>query len=152
MSGAAADFYSTSLKQAKARQLPIANLFDAAAKLEAAGQLAQSAELYKTWIASHPDFNLLYAVHFNHGVVLMAMRDLAAAIAAFKETIRLKPDFQGAYINLGRCLEDSGKPQEAIDQWLALVKNLATLEPLFAAYARDRQKGARRRASPAPAR
>ncbi len=127
MSGPAADLYSTSLTQAKARQLPIADLFGVAAKLEAAGQLGLSAELYKTWIASNPGFNLLYAVHFNHGVVLMAMRDLAAAIAAFKETIRLKPDFQGAYINLGRCLEDSGKPQEAIDQWLALVKNLSII-------------------------
>ena len=55
----------------------------------------------------------------------MAARDYPGSIEAFREAIRLKPDFHVAIINLGRVLEENGQRNEAVEQWLALVKNLA---------------------------
>ena len=46
------------------------------------------------------------------------------AINATRECIRLKPDFQPPYINLGRLLEDAGQAGEAIAQWKALTDQL----------------------------
>jgi len=121
---AGTELFTDSVKRAMARQLSAVDLFKAAAALEAVGQLQLVAELYKTWIAHNADHGLLYAVHFNCGVAHMAIRDHAGAIHSLRETIRLKPDFYGAYINLGRMLEDSGQPSEAVEQWLKLVNML----------------------------
>jgi predicted O-linked N-acetylglucosamine transferase (SPINDLY family) len=73
------------------------------------------------------DHGLLYAVYFNCGVALKAIRDHTGAINALRECIRLKPDFQPAYINLGRTLEDNGQHSQAVEQWLVLVNNLTAI-------------------------
>src|SRR5262245_36422714 len=108
MTGQAADLnaltglFNQSLQKATMRQMSIVDLFAATGQLQQAGQKAMSNELYKHWIAHNSENPLLHAVYFNYGVGLTDVRDLAGAINAFREAIRLKPDFQPPYINLGR--------------------------------------------------
>ena len=53
--------------------------------------------------------------------------DRAGAINAFRESIRLKPDFEPPYINLGRVLEDVGQIGGAIAEWMKLVGKLSAV-------------------------
>src|SRR6516165_6712397 len=126
-SKAAVDSFSESIKLASLRQLPIVDLIDCAARLTSVGQEQSSAELYKTWIAHNADNDLLHAVYFNYGVVLMAVGDRAGAINAYRESIRLKPDFYPPYINLGGALEECGQTGMAVTQWLEVVNNLSAV-------------------------
>jgi predicted O-linked N-acetylglucosamine transferase (SPINDLY family) len=119
--------YNDAVRQAVAKQLSIGDLFKCATDLTALDQRQMASDLYKTWIAYNADNNLLYAVYFNYGVALMAARDNSGAINAFRESIRLKPDFHQPYINLGRTLEDGGQNGHAVSQWLTLVNNLAAV-------------------------
>jgi predicted O-linked N-acetylglucosamine transferase (SPINDLY family) len=126
-SKAAVDSFAESIKLASLRQLPIVDLIDCAARLTSVGQEQSSAELYKTWIAHNADNDLLHAVYFNYGVVLMAVGDRAGAINAYRESIRLKPDFYPPYINLGGALEECGQTGMAVTQWLEVVNNLSAV-------------------------
>ena len=49
---AATELFTRALQQSAARQLPIFDLFNAAAKLQSLEQRPLVAELYKIWIAS----------------------------------------------------------------------------------------------------
>jgi len=110
-----------------AEQLSIGDLINAAEKLASQNELRLVVDLYKSWIAKNSDNGLLYAVYYNYGAALMAAHDYPGAIKAFREALRLKPDFHPASINLGRVLEDNGQGSEAIEQWLSLVKILAAV-------------------------
>jgi predicted O-linked N-acetylglucosamine transferase (SPINDLY family) len=112
------------LQKAMMRQMSIIDLFAATGQLQQAGQKALANDLYKHWIAHNPDNPLLHAAYFNFGVGLTDVRDLSGAINAFREAIRLKPDFLPPYINMGRALEDSGQGGRAVQQWMALCQRL----------------------------
>jgi predicted O-linked N-acetylglucosamine transferase (SPINDLY family) len=57
----------------------------------------------------------------------MAVGDRAGAINAYRESIRLKPDFNPPYINLGGALEECGQTGMAVTQWLEVVNNLSAV-------------------------
>jgi predicted O-linked N-acetylglucosamine transferase (SPINDLY family) len=124
---AATDLYNDAVRRAISRQLPVVDLFGAAATLSSAGQNQAAVDLYRIWVAYNGDEGLLYAVYFNYGVALMAIRDHVGAINVLRECIRMKSDFGPAYINLGRALEDSGQGGPAVAQWLTLVNNLSAV-------------------------
>jgi len=126
-SNALIELYNDAVKRAATKQLSVVDLFKAAATLDSFNQKQLAADLYKTWIAYNGDDNLLYAVYYNYGVALTAVRDNVGAINALRECTRLKPDFQPSHINLGRALEDSGQNGQAVAQWMALVNNLSTV-------------------------
>jgi predicted O-linked N-acetylglucosamine transferase (SPINDLY family) len=109
---------------ARVQQLTIVELFAQAEQLERLQEPQKVVELYKSWIALNPTSPVLHAVYFNYGVVLSRAGDKAGAINAFRDGIRLKPDFYPPYINLGRVLEDSGQLGPAVGQWMALVNHL----------------------------
>ena len=121
---AATDIFNDALLRAKCHQLSIAEVISCAGQLNSLGQKKPAADLYKTWIAHNSGDVLLHAAYFNYGVALADIGDRPGAIMAFQECIRLKPDFQQSYINLGRVFEDSGQTGEAVTQWLTLVQNL----------------------------
>jgi predicted O-linked N-acetylglucosamine transferase (SPINDLY family) len=123
----AANIFAQSIVAARARQLPIGELFDRAEKLNALGQRGLAVELYKAWIAFNSDTNALYAAYFNYAVELNEASDRPAAINALRECIRIKRDFYPAYINLGRALEDSGEIGQAVMEWMGLVENLSAV-------------------------
>jgi predicted O-linked N-acetylglucosamine transferase (SPINDLY family) len=118
------ELFNQSLRKATLRQMSIVDLFNATAQLQGGGQRPLANELYKTWIAHNSENPLIHAVYFNYGVGLSDVRDLAGAINAFREAIRLKPDFLPPYINLGRALEDSGQGGRGVQQWLAMCQRL----------------------------
>src|SRR5579863_490595 len=121
------DLFSRSMALSQARKFPPGELFATAARLKAMQQLKLIGELYKTWIAFNADNQLIYVVYFNYGTSLTEAGDRAGAINAFRECIRIKPDFYPPYINLGRALEDAGLSGDAIVQWLALVNDTSTI-------------------------
>jgi len=106
------------------RQMPPGELFSVGSTLKSMRQEKLASDLYKTWIAYNGDHELIYVVYFNYGTALTDAGDRPGAINAFRECIRLKPDFYPPYINLGRVLEDVGLAGDAVNQWLALVNNL----------------------------
>src|SRR5712672_1180043 len=89
----AAELFKRTSQKAIARQLTVGELFNGAATLQSMGERQLAAELYKTWIAYNGDNEVLYAIYFNYGISLNEAGDHAGAINAFRESIRLKPDF-----------------------------------------------------------
>jgi predicted O-linked N-acetylglucosamine transferase (SPINDLY family) len=123
---APAELFNDSINRATLRQLSIVDLIDRAATLSSVDQKQLAVELYKTWMAYNADHSFLHAVYFNYGVALMAVGDRVGAINAYRESIRLKPDFYAPYINLGGALEECGQAGMAVTQWLEVVNNLST--------------------------
>ena len=63
-------------------------------------------------------------VYFNYGVTLNDLGDRVGAINAFRTSIRIKPEFEPPYINLGRALEDTGQTGAAVAEWMKLINKL----------------------------
>jgi predicted O-linked N-acetylglucosamine transferase (SPINDLY family) len=106
------------------RQMPAGELFSVCSTLKAMHQGKLACDLYKNWIAYNGENELVHVVYFNYGTALNDAGDRPGAINAFRECIRLKPDFYPPYINLGRVLEDIGLAGDAVSQWLKLVNDL----------------------------
>jgi predicted O-linked N-acetylglucosamine transferase (SPINDLY family) len=124
-SNASVDLFAASVHRAMSGRLSIPDLFDCTATLTSLGQKQSAVELYKTWIAHNADDKLLHAVYFNYGIALVAVGDRVGAINAYRESIRLKPDFYPSYINLGNALEGCGQAGTAVAKWLEVVNNLS---------------------------
>lgn len=105
----------------------IIELFHEAERLEKTNNAATAAELYKRWVALHPEDPNLAAALFNMAIVAQRSGDRFGAINALREAIRINPDFHPPYINLGRALEDVGQTGEAVNKWLALSGRLAAV-------------------------
>jgi predicted O-linked N-acetylglucosamine transferase (SPINDLY family) len=115
------------LTQATEGRLSVLDLTKAAQALRDAEGLTAVRSLYQAWIDRHHDDPLLYAVLFNFSVVLTDLGDLTAARAGLERAIALKPDFMPPYINLGRLLERQGAPDQAVQQWMAVVQQLGAV-------------------------
>lgn len=107
--------------------IAIGQLFALAEQYKAAGHKAASIELYKSWIAYHPDDPFLYAAYFNYGTTLNDMSDRFGAINAFRDSARLKPDFYQAHLSLGLTLEQVGRKGEAVSEWLGVATALSAV-------------------------
>lgn len=65
---------------------------------------------------------------YNRGVVAQGAGNQAAAIAAYQEALRLKPDFAEAHLNLGHAFLHTGRAEEA----LASYRDAVRVRPDFA--------------------
>ena len=119
---------AAALAQASARQMTAEQAIDRAGRLAAHGP-AVAASLYKTWLACNAGDPGFPAIYFNYAVCLSDSGDLAGAVNALRETIRLKPDFGPAYINLGGLLERMGMAGPAVESWLSYVGSQASVTP-----------------------
>ncbi|CAN2532077.1 hypothetical+protein [Methylocapsa aurea] len=119
--------FKNAIEKSFSHKLTIADLFMTAAQIKAAGLDRRAAELYKHWIAFNSDDPVVYAAYFNYATALSETGDRPGAINALREAIRIQPDFQPPYINLGRLLEDSGQIGAAVAQWMALVERTAAI-------------------------
>ncbi len=69
-----------------------------------------------------PDAARAFQAHFQLGLILRRKKDLDGAIAEFRETIRLQPDFAEAHANLASALDDKGDRAGAVGEYRELVR------------------------------
>jgi predicted O-linked N-acetylglucosamine transferase (SPINDLY family)/SAM-dependent methyltransferase len=100
--------------------LSIGDLFAAAAVLQESGQLPAAIGLYRAWI-EHTPSPLIYAACFNLAVVLSNAGDDAGAEAVLRKAVAQNPDFVEARLNLGTLLERTGRPDDALAMWNAIL-------------------------------
>jgi predicted O-linked N-acetylglucosamine transferase (SPINDLY family) len=111
-------------RRAPAKPLPsITDISTQAEALEAAGNIAGAIKAYRDWIrqAKSP---LAWVAQFNLGVLLKASGDLAGAQEAYAAALLQKPGFTQARINIGLIHELQGRPNDAIAEWQAALKQL----------------------------
>jgi len=115
--------------RARRHDLSVTDLIQAAEHLAGADAAELRTELYKTWIAFNADHPLVHLAYFNYAVILRESGDLAGAINALRECVRIDPHFGPARINLGLALENGGAIPLAIAQWRDFVEGFADATP-----------------------
>lgn len=96
-------------------------------QLNAAGQIEKGIEIYKEWLRGNGS-PFRYVALFNMAAALSGLGRREESEGAYREAIKLKPDFCEAHINLGLALEGMGKPAEAIEQWKCVSDDPNTLK------------------------
>lgn len=96
--------------------LSIHDLFITAQRLTEANHSDIAIQLYKLWL-EQPESSFAFAAHFNLGVILSGVNDHAGAEAEYRASIKQKPTFAEAYLNLGSLLERTHRPDKALDMW-----------------------------------
>ena len=122
-----AELLTHALQRSHERTLTVMELLNIAGQLQAAGEPSAVAMLYQAWIEHNGDNPVLYAVHFNHAVVLSNAGNLDGAKHALTEAIRLNPDFYPAYINFGHVLERQGLNGDGVSQWYTVSNRLGVI-------------------------
>lgn len=87
----------------------------------------QQVELYETWL-KHNDSPVSYAAYFNLAVVLDQQKESQKAEQAYRDAIKIHPDFMQGLFNLGANLERQNRIQEALEQWRGIVASYEYLE------------------------
>lgn len=104
------------LEQAQQQKMDIMELL-------AAGELLtppQQIELYETWI-KHSDSPVKYAAYFNLAVILDQQRFSEKAEQAYRESVRINPDFIQGQFNLGALLERQTRIEDGLNQWRGII-------------------------------
>ncbi|MFZ4854797.1 MAG: glycosyltransferase [Desulfuromonadaceae bacterium] len=125
--------YSTSPEKdafilAEQGTLEIIDLMGAADRLKSAGLKDQTISLYRIWLA-RTTAPLAYVGYFNLGVELASDRDYLQAEAMYRKALELSPDFTRARLNLGNCLEQQKREDEALEQWRLALETKSILLP-----------------------
>ncbi|MDM9618994.1 glycosyl transferase [Rhizobium sp. S96] len=107
----------SALDLARNQRLSLMDLLSVAEALNAAGQQAAAADLYKTWVAFNDSNPTVHLAYFNYAVTLSQLGDRAGAVQALRACLKINPQFAPGHINLGRALEDSGLIGQAVEQW-----------------------------------
>lgn len=111
------------LQQAQQQKMDIMELL-------AVGELltpSQQIELYETWL-KHNDSPVSYAAYFNLAVILDQQKESQKAEQAYRDAIKIHPDFMQGLFNLGANLERQNRIQEALTQWRDIVASYEYLE------------------------
>ena len=107
--------------------LSIPDLIEAAERLRASQGAHATAELYEAWLGRNGDNPLVHAIYFNLGVCYGEAGEPLKAARAYRDGLRVKPDFLQLRINLGRALENAGDPNGAIAQWAQGLAQLSAV-------------------------
>ena len=107
------------------RQSPPQEVVDQLVNLYNQGQFAVVAEQAEVLTKQYPTAILIWNIL---GASRSQIGMLEEAIAAYKKTISLKPDYVEAYSNMGVAYRNMGKPDEAIDAY----KKAISIYPYYA--------------------
>jgi len=105
--------------------LTIPELFALAEGARVRSSVEEAIAVYEAWLALNPENPQAFAAYFNLGAALSNAGRMLAAIRAYRDALRAKPDFSQARLNLGRALEESGRGSEAYQEWRAGIDRLA---------------------------
>lgn len=108
--------------------LEIIDLMGAADRLKSAGLKDQTIALYRLWL-EHSTSPLMYVGYFNLGVELASERDYLQAEAMYRKALELNPEFIRARLNLGNCLEQQKRDDDALVQWRIALESKSILLP-----------------------
>jgi predicted O-linked N-acetylglucosamine transferase (SPINDLY family) len=125
---------SAVVERARSRQLRLPELIQTAQGLGGGDAARLRVEVYKNWIAFNCDHPLVHLAYFNYSVALRETGDLAGAINALQECVRVDPKFGPGRINLGRSFEDGGDNAQALGQWRELVDASTAVTPGSVGY------------------
>jgi predicted O-linked N-acetylglucosamine transferase (SPINDLY family) len=98
------------------KAMPLVDLLRVAGNLVAENRRDEAVVLYRNWL-KHNNSPVAYAVHFNLGVTLSDMQDVAGAELEYRHALEINPLFFQAHLNLGTLLERQGFPDAALAQW-----------------------------------
>jgi predicted O-linked N-acetylglucosamine transferase (SPINDLY family) len=118
----AADQFASTVMLAWNGKLTFPELIGGASELETEGFSELAAVLYQTWLARVVS-PYAHAVHFNLGVTLANVNDLAGAEDAYRRAIAIVPTFPQPRLNLGLLLERKGQADLALTEWNWIVGN-----------------------------
>lgn len=107
--------------------LGLPELIASANQLSVAGKPDLARQLYTIWIGLNPQHPQLYAAHFNVSGLQGQLGDAPGAAESLRKAIALDENFLPAYINLGGMLERTGKLDEAVDTWRAVLAKPQTV-------------------------
>lgn len=96
--------------------LEVVDLMNAASQLSASGFRDKAISLYRLWL-EHSTSPFKYIACFNLGVELAAAKEFSQAEDIYRNALELNPDLVQARLNLGNCLEQLGRDDEALEQW-----------------------------------
>lgn len=108
--------------------LEIVDLMGAADRLQAAGRNDLTISLYRLWL-EHTTSPLAYVGYFNLGAVLGGDKEYVQAEAMYRKALEQNPDFIRARLNLGNCLEQQKRDDEALEQWRIALQSESILLP-----------------------
>jgi tetratricopeptide (TPR) repeat protein len=103
--------YRSAIAQPMLDCLKLGALNNLANLLQARGDWANAAELYRICLTVDPHFAI---AHYNLGMTLKAMGHLEAAVAHYQTAIQLAPNYAEAYQNLGVVLLKLGRVTESL--------------------------------------
>jgi tetratricopeptide (TPR) repeat protein len=92
------------------------------------GQWQEAAEAWDGWVEKEPDNAL---AHFRKAYALLAVRRYEQAEASLRECLRLMPEADGAYVNLGVALHGMGRYREAIAAFEQAVRLYSSLPETY---------------------
>lgn len=101
--------------------LGLAQLIEAAAARNGAGDVRGARDLYAAWIEANASSPLVFVVLFNKSTLDSALGDMQAAADSLRRAIAVNPDFLPAYINLGGMLEKAESAEAAVALWSSAV-------------------------------
>jgi predicted O-linked N-acetylglucosamine transferase (SPINDLY family) len=109
-------------------ELEFAHLIETATLLESKKLGPLVAVLYQTWVQKNKS-PYLHAAYFNMGVTLSNEGDTKGAEDAYREAIKLSPNFLEPRVNLGSLFERTGNLDKAVQEWRWIEQNVSSSAP-----------------------
>jgi tetratricopeptide (TPR) repeat protein len=111
--------------------LPLIDLVNIAEQLVQANEQDQARGLYQQWLDQSITIPqpLAYVAYFNLGILLGDAGDLSSAEDAYRNAIRLNPQFAGAYLNLGTLLISNQRLHATYILWRAAANAAIRAQP-----------------------
>jgi len=108
------------LRQAATGSMAFEVLIEQAGVLERAGLAEAAGLLYQQWLM-HSKSQFLHVACYNWGALLGSAGKHVQAERAYRLALSVAPGFAQARLNLGHQLENQGRIDEALAEWLAVA-------------------------------